>query len=1032
LTLEIKMDLAVFETLSKIFDADTNIRGNAEKQLQTLQSSPEFPVSLARLSLSQELAIPQRQLAAVTLKQYIESHWSSKNEKFVGPEPPEEVKQTVRDLLLRGLTDPDTKIRVASAYAVSKVAHNDWPEDWPNLFNVLLDLIKSSNPNDVHGAMRVLTELISNDITVEQFPQIAPVLCPQLLAILTNDSQYSLRTRGRAVSIFRNCLEMVFMIKEEHAAAAEQFLTPIMPQWYEVFLAILKHQTQGDDERRLEEYGLKLEVVKCINMIVIALPKFISPLLPQLFEPVWMDLLDLRSRYINEFVTDGGEANGSFQDSDGDIIGFESLLYAQFEFIVAASRKKSMKAIFLGQDGNADFLKEMLWVTMSYMQMTEEQVEMWLTDANQFVADEEDDTYTYNVRVAAVDLLTALELRFPKEFFPALGHAVQRHLGESNASRAAGNSDWWKIQEACLMAVGRTSEELIQALQDKEAPVSFDLAGLFEHVVLENMKLTEFPFAQGRAFVFASEYAQVLPTNLAEQYVRAAVEALKTTDGTIPVKISALKALNNFCKHLDPQFISAYQTPIMEGSCQLLPYTSEESLLLVLETLTAAIKINKEVTASYESVLVPSLLEVWKNHPSDSLLASYVLDLFDDLAKNEIMYVSLCSKILPYMREVLVSGIQEMPMLASAIDMVAGLARGGASPLLPEFVDQFFPPLMHVLWTVNDNEVLQSGQQCLKTFIGKDSAHLVQWRDQSGKSGLQYVVEFVANLLTPDHSESEALFVGDLIVKLIQKAGNDIGPVLPDLLNVIISRLTVSKTPSFIQSLILVFAHLINTQMETVVQFLVSVNIDGRNGLDILLPVWCENHDSFSGFYALKVSSIALSKLFLLSDPRLQSISVKGDIIVPAGGRIVTRSQSKQSPDQYTTTQVPIKIVKLLVSELNNSPNAENQGADEEFAESGDEEDGEWEDEDESPFVAADDFAFLSELLESNGFDEDDDDEENDPDLKNDPIFQTNLKDYLTDFFRNCASHNVNHFMDICQHHLNQEEKSKLEQVLTQ
>lgn len=34
------MDLAVFETLSKIFDADTNIRGNAEKQLQTLQSSP--------------------------------------------------------------------------------------------------------------------------------------------------------------------------------------------------------------------------------------------------------------------------------------------------------------------------------------------------------------------------------------------------------------------------------------------------------------------------------------------------------------------------------------------------------------------------------------------------------------------------------------------------------------------------------------------------------------------------------------------------------------------------------------------------------------------------------------------------------------------------------------------------------------------------------------------------------------------------------------------------------------------------------
>ncbi|CAM0141313.1 unnamed protein product [Umbelopsis sp. WA50703] len=95
--------------------------------------------------------------------------------------------------------------------------------------------------------------------------------------------------------------------------------------------------------------------------------------------------------------------------------------------------------------------------------------------------------------------------------------------------------------------------------------------------------------------------------------------------------------------------------------------------------------------------------------------------------------------------------------------------------------------------------------------------------------------------------------------------------------------------------------------------------------------------------------------------------------------------------------------------------------------------DGEWEDDDEdSPFAPADDFAFLSEFLEGSGFDEDDAEEENDPDLKNDPIFQTNLKDYLTDFFRNCASHNVNQFMDICQHHLNQEEKSKLEQVLNQ
>jgi hypothetical protein len=55
---------------------------------------------------------------------------------------------------------------------------------------------------------------------------------------------------------------MVFMIKEEHAASAEQFLAPILPQWHEAFLVILKHQSQGDEETRFDEYGLKLEIVK--------------------------------------------------------------------------------------------------------------------------------------------------------------------------------------------------------------------------------------------------------------------------------------------------------------------------------------------------------------------------------------------------------------------------------------------------------------------------------------------------------------------------------------------------------------------------------------------------------------------------------------------------------------------------------------------------------------------------------------------------------------------------------------------------
>lgn len=59
-----------------------------------------------------------------------------------------------------------------------------------------------------------------------------------------------------------------------------------------------------------------------------------------------------------------------------------------------------------------------------------------------------------------------------------------------------------------------------------------------------------------------------------------------------------------------------------------------------------------------------------------------------------------------------------------------------------------------------------------------------------------------------------------------------------------------------------------------------------------------------------------------------------------------------------------------------------------------------------------------------------DDDEENNEELKNDPIYQTDMRAYLLDFFRNCSAHNVNNFMELCQHHLPEAEKEILETEL--
>ncbi|CAB4420248.1 unnamed protein product [Rhizophagus irregularis] len=1023
------MDKAAYEALSLVLSSDPNVRLAAEARLKELEKLPEYPVSLAKMVVSQEIDISYRQSAAINLKNYIETHWSPSNSKFIGPEPNFEIKAVVRELAFNGLSDPSSKIRVASAYVVSKIANNDWPEYWPNLLDLLVSQLKSGSPYQVHGSMRVLNEFFTNDITEQQFSQVTPLLLPELSRILQSEGIHSYKTRGRAITIFKQCIEILVMLKEEHPEAIEPFLKPILPEWLQVFSNILKKRTIDNEEIENEEYGLKLEIVKCLNYLIKHFPKLISDYLLVLLEPVWLDLVYQRDRFINMYVRPSDDDGINFyQDSDGDVIGFEYLLFAQFEFVGLSVRKQAAKALFEDNE-KGGFLKQIIWIIISYMQMTEEQVEIWSSDANQFVADDDDETFNYSVRVAAIDLLQILLDKFSEQALQALADTTKHLIEESDKARVAGDTGWWKMQEACLKAIGYVSDDFLLAIQDSK--VNFDLSGLFEHVVFNHIAATGIPFLQGRAIVFSSQFATFLSEEFASRYVAATVEAIQRIE-SIPVKVSALRALQNFCRHLDTQYVAPYQSNIIEAVATLLNVTSEDSLILVLETLEFAIKINNEVTAGYEHMIGPLIIDVWMKNPTDHLVVSVITDLFESLAGNTAAYSSFQARALPSLVNI-INNVTDSAAIASAIDLIASLVKGGPSPLPSSYVEHIFPSLIHLMLIHEDRSISQSGEVCLKYFIQKDCGHIAQWTDTSGKTGLDYVIQYIAKALQPKESES-AGFLGDLVVKLIKKAGNRIVPVLPELLKAAATKLEGAKTATFIQSLVMIFAHLMLNQLSTVVEFLNTLDINGRNGLEILLNTWLENHESFQGYYSIKVSAIALSKLFLSGDPRIQGIQVKGDLIVTNSSRIMTRSRSRKNPDQFTYVSANVKIIKLLISDLQNSSDSDVKRSELDYDEYDDEDsvetdDGcdEWEDvEEPSPFAPAEDYVVLSEYLDKG---KDLDDVDDDPDIKEDPVYLTNLRDYLTDFFRHCAMQNENNFVQLCSE-LNEDEQQKLQSLV--
>ncbi|KAJ3014294.1 Importin 9, partial [Thoreauomyces humboldtii] len=986
------MDNIVLSTLSACLSPNLAIRTAAEQRGRDLASQhPEYGLYLTQIATSPAFPDPERQLAAVSLKQYVDFQWQNKGvDGLLGPEPPAEVKARIRDAILQGICDPSRRMRVLNAYVIARIAHFDWPEAWPNLFDAIMTMLRSGSPQNVHGAMRVLAEFVRDDLTDQHFPHIAPALLPELHRIFSDTNAYGFRDRSRALAVFRDFTATMFMVSEAHPEVVANYLLPVLPIWMDAF----KHVLSNPDTPS-EALPIKHEVLRTLCKLIKQFPKASSPYISQFLEPIWNHLVYFQHRYLLELVNPPEDFEATADvDSDGETLGFESLLYSLLEYMLLVSRRREFKLMFTTVvEGSKNrkagaFLTQLVEVCLTYFQISAELEESWTTDMNQFIQDDEEEAMNFNVRIAVEELLMELSDKYPNEVLQALSQAVGTKLQEANTSRESGDRNWWKVHEACLLALGRSSGSLIESL--RSGTFSFDMEGLFTHVVLADMQCNDCPYLQGRALWFASQFAEVLPPALISQYLGAAVQALSPAVSNPAVKVSAVKAIRGFCCTLESADLVPFQTGMIEGIMGLSEAASDEALGLLLETLELIAKINDEVTARYADVMANLLLQVWVRTAEDYVLSEIVIDVFTVLAANKLMVARFQERMVPAVRDVLTEeNVHTMSAaVATAFTFMTALIRHAPEPFPAVYTTTVFPQMIKLLLKVEDHSILQNGQDTIKELVERDLPGLTRWTDGT-KTGLDYIIALVSRLLQPDHSESAAIFVGDLISKIIQKAGSDLGPLLPDLLTAVVRRLQVAATSSFIQQLVMIFAHLFMTQTEETVNFLAALDLPGgESALQLVLRSWCDQFSDFQGFVSIKVSAIAMSKLLDTADPRLDAVRVQGDEIV-----------TSNKPTRYTQVPFPSKGIKLLILELQQQTEGALRGRRDDDDENDDEDEGEsWEEDDDDEEaddrddegwhdVAKGD-AFLTHML-GHGDEEMEDDR---TDAKNDPVFHINLK----------------------------------------
>lgn len=462
--------------------------------------------------------------------------------------------------------------------------------------------------------------------------------------------------------------------------------------------------------------------------------------------------------------------------------------------------------------------------------------------------------------------------------------------------------------------------------------------------------------------------------------------------------------------------------------------------------------------------VIPLTIAVFLKHHDDPYLLDNVQETIKILCENRFCLQPLQEKIVPTIVSILnLQGENTNNVMQdAALDVLSTIVKHCEAPLSEQLIDSAFPAAVHCILRTDDHSVMQSGGECMRTFIFVSPHQVCSY--QNGE-GLNYIMQIATMLLNPMNTEFSASFIGSLIITIISKAGNMIGDNIYLLLKAVISKMQLVESLSVAMSLVMTFAHLFVTQMEAVLNFLSTVpGPTGEPAIQYVFAQWLSRQHLFYGTYERKISTMALCKLFehgvTTEDVRLTSVTIREAVdVVPTVS--TSRSSGRQTRSQTATQQqwqnIPIlvKIFKLLINELSHLKElkATELVSDDEGLTDDEDDDGAADADDGNESDASDEGVAgsnarspirVSDLLDGKQgfylyvkyllnccyfFTEANDDGEDDllmKDLMQDPIFQTNMEENLTTFLQNFSRDD--HFREFAGH-LNETERNILHSI---
>ncbi|XP_068156028.1 importin-9 [Drosophila tropicalis] len=997
---------AIIEDLHNLLSPDTSTLQQAERRIKQLEFTEGYGVYLSEIIMNQSQELPLRQIAIVMLTRYVEAHWTELEDRENVCLASEQAKRTIRNILPNGLYDPNSKIRSSVAHTISTIAATDYPQCWAELFDIIVKCL-GGNEDSIHGALQVLQEFIYE---VQQIKELGPVVIPEVYRIFDSEQNYSIKTRASAIRILKPLLRSIGTLitdKQEQST----MISSILNNFMEKLMHYLSMNSASGSN-----FLLRSEIIKVFTHLVTDMPKYISPYMDRILPIIWQLLTQIAETYVKVSVNQT-EANplatGDSEDDD-EQTNFQTLIIQILEFIncilTCGKLRGSMKNV----------LADLIYITIVYIQLSEEQLEDWEDDPEKFVDDEDDGGVELTVRVCGRDVLLAINDEFGIKAIQPLQEALGRHFSVAEAEKAANNPNWWKIQEACMEAVHSFRDVIV----DDES--KFDLLNYL--TIVRNLLVhQELSHLVGRSLWTLSTYSssELYNPQMLSEILDVTLCSLSPEKFLI-LRISAVRSFHGFLQANETvegqkRTLLVSKLPgFFDGIMALVPGCKASVLALLMETLTMMVKFDADFAYAAHGKIIPLVIAVFLKYAEDPYVLENVQDLIRALCQRKQCLGPLQEKFIPTIVSILsLSGEPAKEKQDIALDILNTIVKYTEAPLPSILMDTVFPAMMNCVLQTDDHAVMVSGGECLRSFINVSPEQICSYKNGEG---VNCIMQVAAILLNPMDSEMTAAGqIGRLIITIITKMGNMLGENVDMLLKAVISKMQNLECLKVIMNLVLIFAHLFLTQMDAVLNFLSTVpGPNGEPAMQFVLTNWLSRQNSFFGMYERKVTTMALCKLFeygvATQDNRLTTITYKELVEETSDDRRRTRSVA--SNQKWVTVTIPalVKIFKVLISEYQHFE--ESKTADEGCSDSEDDNDDAV---DDGPGTASKP-RYISDLC----FEADDDSAEDEQllqELLKESNYQgdiaENLQKFLTNFSQN------EHFPNFYEH-LNESERCTL------